>query len=185
MTTCVLGLGYVGTVVAVTLARRGHDVIGVDIDADKVQLLREGRASFAEPGLDDAIAEVRPHLDATTDTAAALAQSDVVVICVGTPTGADGRPDLRALDRVTHELGAAIEAGKTSPQTLVLRSTVPPGTCRSRVLPAIEQASGRAHGDGWRLLFSPEFLREGSALADASAPPLTVVGAMDPAHATP
>ncbi|MCH9688878.1 MAG: nucleotide sugar dehydrogenase [Deltaproteobacteria bacterium] len=183
MTICVLGLGYVGTVVATTLARRGHPVVGVDIDADKVHLLERGRASCAEPGLDDAIVRAGAALTASTDVQAALTEAHEILVCVGTPTGANGRPDLRSIDRVAEQIGTALRDAGPPMRTVVLRSTVPPGTTRTRVLPAIEATSGRRHGDGWTLLVSPEFLREGSALADMQAPPQTVIGARDPSDA--
>lgn len=185
MNVAVLGLGYVGTVAGSCLAGRGHHVVGVDVDAGKVELLNSGRPSFVEPGLPELMARTRAsgQLKATTDARSAISDSDVVIVTVGTPTGARGKPDLRAVEGVADQIGAAISARSGAPLTVVLRSTVLPGTTRESFIPRLERASGKRHGVDFYCVFSPEFLREGCAVADFDQPPQTLVGVLEEAHA--
>lgn len=186
MQVAILGLGYVGTVAGACLAGRGHSVVGVDVDAGKVELLNLGKPSFVEPGLPELMARTRDsgQLRATTDAAAALSACDVAIVTVGTPTGARGKPDLRAVEGVADQLGAAIKARPADrPLNVVLRSTVLPGTTRDLFIPRIESASGFSNGTRFSCVFSPEFLREGSAVSDFDHPPQTLVGALQDEHA--
>jgi GDP-mannose 6-dehydrogenase len=171
----VFGLGYVGTVSAACLARAGHDVTGVETQPEKVALINAGRSPVVEPGLEAALAEaVRAgRLRASSSCADAIARSDLALICVGTPSGAGGRLDVGALARVGGEIGRAL-AGRREPYTVVLRSTVLPGTTHQVLLPAL-RAAGRLRAP-LDLAVNPEFLREGSALRDFAAPPMTLVG---------
>jgi GDP-mannose 6-dehydrogenase len=184
MKVAILGLGYVGTVAGACLSARGHEVTGVDVDPGKVDLMRLGKPSFVEPGLEQLLAEgvATKRLTASIDTQAVLAETDVVIVTVGTPTGTRGKPDLRAIEAVASQIGEAI-AKRTQPLAVVLRSTVLPGTTRDLFIPLLEKASGQTHGQTFTCVFSPEFLREGCAVEDFDKPPQTLVGTVSPEHA--
>jgi GDP-mannose 6-dehydrogenase len=177
MNVSVFGLGYVGCVSAAALAADGHRVIGVDVNPDKVRSVAEGRSPIVEPGLDELIAQVSAagRLRATTNTAEAVAESDVSLLCVGTPSRKNGSLDLAYLERVSNEVGDRLR-GKGGYHVVVVRSTVLPGTTHDVVIPALERASGKRYGEGFGVAVNPEFLREGSALRDFRQPPLTLVG---------
>jgi GDP-mannose 6-dehydrogenase len=177
MKVSIFGLGYVGAVTAACLARDGHDAVGVDVAPDKVERVARGESPIVEPGLAGLLAEgVRQgRITATTDAVAAIAQTDASIISVGTPPDADGAPDLTYVERVCSQIGAAV-AAKGVEHTVVLRSTVPPGTTE-RCLGLLVEAAGDAalvHA-----AFNPEFLREGSAIKDYDHPPYTIVGTDD------
>lgn len=186
MRISVFGIGYVGAVSSGCLAQLGHHVIGVDTSADKMALLRAGRSPIVEAEIDRIIADTVAAGTLTTcaDAAEAVASSDVSFISVGTPSNASGEVSLRAVDQVAAEIGRALR-GKTSPHSVVMRSTVPPGTGENRVIPILEQESGRKHGDGVRYYSNPEFLREGSSVRDFRAPPFTLIGAPEGDDAAP
>lgn len=176
MRISVFGLGYVGTVTSACLARDGHDVIGVDIDADKVAALAEGRSSIIEPGLGQLIEDgaASGRLRAGGDAMRAVRETEVSMVSVGTPRAGDGSPELGQVHRVCREIGAAV-ADKGAPHTVLLRSTVPPGSFEGCVeILKAEGGGGLVHA-----AFVPEFLREGSAIADHYDQPLTVVGSRD------
>ncbi len=177
MRVSVFGLGYVGSVSAASFAGDGHHVIGVDVNADKVAAINGGKSPIVEPGLDDllsrAVADGR--LRATTDTAAAVRDSDASLVCVGTPSRKNGSLDLTYLERVCEEIGAALNT-KPDYHVVVVRSTVLPGTTHGVVIPALERTSGKRYGEGFGVSVNPEFLREGTALKDFRKPPLTLVG---------
>jgi GDP-mannose 6-dehydrogenase len=177
MKVSVFGLGYVGSVSAASLADDGCEVIGVDISKDKVDAVAAGRSPVVEPGRDAVLGRsVGAHrLSATTDTARAVHDSDVSLICVGTPSRRNGSLDMTYLQRVAEEIGAAL-SGKPSYHVVVVRSTVLPGTTHDVVIPALERRSGKTYGEGFGVSVNPEFLREGSALKDFRTPPLTLVG---------
>ena len=177
------GLGYVGSVTASCLARQGHHVVGVDIDQGKVDSFNRGVATVVEPDLDLIVEEaVRSGtLRATTRVDEALVGSDVSLICVGTPSAANGGTDLSHLRRVVEDVGRAL-AGSSRPHVVVVRSTVPPGTVDEIVRPLLEQTSGRTVGTDLHVAMCPEFLREGSGVADFGHPPMLVIGA-EPAPA--
>jgi GDP-mannose 6-dehydrogenase len=177
MRISVFGIGYVGAVSCGCLARLGHEVIGVDIAAEKVARLAKGHSPIVEAEIDDLLATALAagRLSATTDTMQAVAESDVSFISVGTPSNPDGSADLRAVEQVLRQIGAAIRA-KGSAHTVVMRSTVPPGTAEARAIPLLEEAAGRRLGDGLAYYANPEFLREGSSVRDFFAPPLTLIG---------
>lgn len=185
MKVAILGLGYVGTVAGACLAARGHHVVGVDLDPGKVELMQRGRPSFFEPGLEKLLADgvAQKRLTASTDTQKVLADVDVVIVTVGTPTGSRGRPDLRAVEGVAVEIGHALRS-RSTPLAVVLRSTVLPGTTRDVFIPRVQAASGKNHGSGFTVVFSPEFLREGCAVEDFDSPPQTLVGALSDDDAT-
>ena len=186
MRISIFGIGYVGAVSSGCLARLGHDIVGVDVAAEKVAMINAGRSPIVEPGLDALIGEAvaAGRLRATQDVAAAVADTDLSFIAVGTPSAADGSVALDAVDRVVAAIGDAI-AGKAGPHGVVMRSTVPPGTAETRVIPLLERHAGRRLGDRLSYCSNPEFLREGTAVRDFAAPPVTLIGAADAAAAAP
>jgi GDP-mannose 6-dehydrogenase len=175
----VFGLGYVGSVSAACLAR-DHEVIGVDPNRVKVDLVNQAKSPIVEKGLDELIAKaVRSgRLKATSSARDAVAETDLSLICVGTPSRANGSLDLQFLERVCREIGDAL-AGRESFHIVVVRSTVLPGTMRKVVIPALEQSSGKKAGSGFGICSNPEFLREGTAVHDYDHPPKTVIGKAD------
>jgi GDP-mannose 6-dehydrogenase len=173
----IFGLGYVGTVTMACLARDGHQVIGVDVNPDKVAALAMGKSPIAEPGVSDLLAEAADHgrMSATSDVREAVAATDISLISVGTPSRASGEPDLSFVQRVCQEIAQAV-AAKGTPHTVVIRSTVPPGTtacCEA----ALQDQCGSVPV---HVAFNPEFLREGSAILDYDSPPYTIIGSNDP-----
>jgi GDP-mannose 6-dehydrogenase len=186
MKVSVFGLGYVGSVSSAAFAADGHDVVGIDVNADKVAAINEGRSPIVEPGLGDLLQQgVRTgKLRATTSTADAINSSDLSLVCVGTPSRRNGSLDLTYLVRVCEEIGTVLR-DKPSYHVVVIRSTVLPGTTHGHVIPALERTSGKKYGEGFGVSVNPEFLREGTALKDFREPPLTLVGHNHPADATP
>ena len=178
MRISVFGIGYVGAVSCACLAQFGHTVVGVDIAADKVAMLGRGQSPIVEEEIDRLIAEsaANGQLRATTSVEEAIAATEVSFISVGTPSGPDGSVSMRAVDEVVGQIGRALR-DKPGRHTVVMRSTVPPGTAEDRVIPALEAATGKNHGEGFRYLSNPEFLREGSSVRDFHAPPYTLIGA--------
>ncbi len=182
MKIAVFGLGYVGIVSAACLARDGHEVIGVDPQPAKVDLVREGRSPIVEKHVDGLLAEAvsEGRIRATTSPAEAVAASDIAFVCVGTPSRKNGSLDTSAVERVCEQIGAAV-AKRDRPYTIVIRSTILPGTMRNVVIPALMRTAGGS--DKLRIANNPEFLRESTAVYDYDNPPKTVVGSDDPAVA--
>ena len=185
MKVAVFGLGYVGTVTAACLASNGHDVWGVDSEQAKVDAIGRGESTVVEPGLDDLVADaVRGgSLHATSDPAEAVDGADLSILCVGTPSAPSGSTDLSYLRRAVKEIGEAHAMGSSDRaafHSVVVRSTVPPGTVEDVVAPILESELGRPLGDGYGVASCPEFLREGSGLADFYDPPFVVVGTSEP-----
>jgi GDP-mannose 6-dehydrogenase len=180
MNISVIGLGYVGAVSAACLAKRGHEVTGVDVNPNKVALVNDGQAPVLEPGLPQAIAEATRsgRLRATGDAAAAVRTTDLSLICVGTPSGAQGSLSLEAIERVCAEIGPAL-GRRGRRHTVVVRSTVLPGTGEQTVIPALEASSGLKAGTDFGFAVNPEYLREGSGVADFDDPEKTVIGELD------
>jgi GDP-mannose 6-dehydrogenase len=181
----VFGLGYVGCVSAASFAGDGHDVVGVDVNADKVAAINAGCSPIVEPGLEELLGRSASEgrLRATTDTADAIRSTDVSLLCVGTPSRKNGSLDLQYLQRVSEQIGRALR-DKPGYHVVVVRSTVLPGTTHEVVIPALERESGKTYGDGFGVSVNPEFLREGTALKDFRKPPLTLVGHNHAADAT-
>ncbi|CAN5863803.1 GDP-mannose 6-dehydrogenase [soil metagenome] len=177
MNVSVFGLGYVGSVSAASFAADGHTVIGVDVNPDKVASLNEGRSPIVEKGLDELIRDNTANgtLRATTSTSDAVENSELSLICVGTPSRRNGSLDLSYLERVCEQIGEALR-GKEAYHVVVVRSTVLPGTTHDVVIPALERTSGKTYGSGFGVAVNPEFLREGTALHDFRNPPITLVG---------
>ena len=186
MKISIFGLGYVGAVSLACLARDGHQVIGVDIDPDKLTLIREGRTPVVEEGMVDLMASAAAsgRVSVTNDVGAAIQSSDLSFICVGTPSAANGSQDQGALIRVTRAIGAALRA-KSSPHLVAYRSTVVPGTVEETLCPILESESGKRAGEGFDVVFQPEFLREGSSIRDYDNPSFTIVGSRTPQAAEP
>ena len=180
MKVSVFGLGYVGAVSCACLPGLGHEVIGVDTNPTKVKMINDGQSPVVEEGINELIeSAVRGgKLHATDDLEAAVRGSEVSLISVATPSNANYTPNLSAVDGVIRSIGAAIR-DKAGHHTIVLRSTVPPGTTEDRILPILEASAGRKVGDRLSLVFNPEFLREGSSVKDFHQPPQTVIGSLD------
>jgi GDP-mannose 6-dehydrogenase len=186
MKVSVFGLGYVGSVSAAAFAADGHEVVGVDVNPEKVAAVNEGRSPIVEPGLDELLKAgvASQRLRATTSTAEAVNATDLSLICVGTPSRKNGSLDLTYLTRVCEQIGEVIR-GKPSYHVVVVRSTVLPGTTHGTVIPALEATSGKKYGEGFGVSVNPEFLREGTAIKDFHHPPLTLVGHNHAADAAP
>lgn len=180
MNISVFGLGYVGAVSAGCLTRLGHTVIGVDPEAHKLELMRSGKAPIVEEGVDDLTAEAiqSGRLSVTYNCAEAIAKTELSLICVGTPSAPDGSLGTIYVRRVCEEIGSAIKAKGTF-HTVVIRSTVVPGTTLGLLKPILEEHSGGKAGRDFGLAMNPEFLREGTSIADFFAPPYTIIGADD------
>ncbi len=177
MKICILGLGYVGAVSLACLARDGHDVRGVDIDAQKVELINAGKTPVVEEGMVELMQRVvaSGRARATTQVEAALLESEVAFICVGTPSAPNGSQDQRAVLAIAKQIGRALRE-KSDHIVLVFRSTLTPGTVEDTLLPLIEAESGKREGEGFSIAFQPEFLREGSSIKDYDNPPFTIIG---------
>lgn len=180
MKTSVFGLGYVGSVSAGCLASLGHEVIGVDVNAMKVNMINAGQTPVIEAGLGELIAKSveDKRLCATAQSAEAVASSEVSLVCVGTPSNTNGNLNLTFVERVCQEIGQAL-AHVEGFHVVIVRSTILPGTIEGRVIPILEGASGRKAGHDFGVVFNPEFLREGTAVYDFHHPPYTVIGRHD------
>jgi GDP-mannose 6-dehydrogenase len=177
MKISVLGLGYVGAVSAGCLARDGHEVIGVDPERTKVELINAGRTPIIEKEIGPIIAEqvAAGRLRATTELSDAVRQTDLSLVCVGTPSQPNGGIDLKYVRRVCEQIGRTLATHEGAP-VVVMRSTMLPGTMREVVIPALETFSGKRAGEEFGVCINPEFLREGTAVHDYYHPPKTVIG---------
>ena len=177
MRVSIFGLGYVGAVTGACLSELGHEVVGVDNQAGKLDLINAGESPVVEAGVAERIKAglQAGRLRATGDAAEAVAATDLSLIAVGTPSASTGAPLLEALDRVIADIGKAI-SHKDGSHTVVVRSTVLPGTTEAHLVPALIEHSGRSLGQGLEVCYNPEFLREGSAVKDFHDPPFTVAG---------
>jgi GDP-mannose 6-dehydrogenase len=180
MKVVVWGLGYVGTVSAACLAQLGHEVIGVEPSRAKVEAINAGRSAIKEPDLDRMVAEAvtSGKLRATQDGASVVASADISLICVGTPSAADGGPNLTYLRNVAMEIGGGLRQA-SGYHVVVVRSTVFPGTTRNTLREILEEHSGLRAGEGFGLAINPEFMREVSAINDFFKPPYSVIGEFD------
>jgi len=179
MKISIMGLGYVGAVSAGCLAKEGHEIIGVDPQQAKVDLINGGRTPIIEKDIGEIIAGAvaEGRLRATSDVREAVRHTDLSLICVGTPSLGNGHIDLKFVRRVCEEIGEAL---KDHPgHTVVVRSTMLPGTMRQVVIPTLESASGLKAGEDFGVCLNPEFLREGTAVHDYFHPPKTVIGELD------
>lgn len=180
MRISIFGLGYVGAVSLACLARDGHQVVGVDVDPHKLDLIRSGRSPIVEEGIQELMEKVvdSGQVRVTDSAQDAVRDTELSFVCVGTPSNPNGSQDMAALRRVMTEIGRAL-AGKRERHTVVLRSTAQPGTLEEVVRPLLEEHSGRQSDRDFALCFQPEFLREGTSIKDYDNPPLTIVGARD------
>ncbi|MDH5722397.1 MAG: UDP-glucose/GDP-mannose dehydrogenase family protein [Alphaproteobacteria bacterium] len=180
MRISVFGLGYVGAVASACLAESGFDVIAIDMDPIKVKCLAEGRSPIIEPDLPEMIKRNADNgrLKATLDVREAVMNSDISLICVGTPSNEDGSLKLDYVEAVCAQIGEVIK-DKEEFHSVVLRSTVVPGTARDIAIPALEKSSGKKAGEGFGFGNNPEFLRESTAIYDYFNPPKIVIGAKD------
>jgi GDP-mannose 6-dehydrogenase len=180
MRVTVFGLGYVGTVSSACLASLGHEVLGVDVHQAKVDQINAGSSPIVEAQLDELIKEAvaQRRLRATTDGAEAIAWADASLICVGTPSRSNGSLDTGYVEQVIREIGEALK-NKSERHTVIVRSTLLPGTTLDVLMPILEEASGKKVGPEIGLAYNPEFLRESTAVKDFWEPPFTVVGGID------
>ncbi len=177
MKISVFGLGYVGSVSAACLAALGHHVIGIDVNPTKVEMINAGQSPAIEKDIDVLIQEnvKSGRLKAIANAIEAVNETELSLVCVGTPSAGNGSLDLTYVERVCHEIGQALTK-KTGYHTIVLRSTMLPGSTESRMIPILEQTSGRCAGKDFGVAFNPEFLREGTSIQDFYNPPFTVIG---------
>jgi GDP-mannose 6-dehydrogenase len=181
----VFGLGYVGTVTAACLAHKGHNVIGVDLSLAKVEAMQAGQSPVVEPRVGTLISEshASARLRATSDSEYAVLNSEISFLCVGTPSLRNGKLDLGHIEPVCRKIGEVLKKKKGF-HLVVLRSTVLPGTAETIVIPALEKSSGKKLGQDFGVCVNPEFMREGTAVADFLEPAMTVIGAGDSKHST-
>ncbi len=180
MQISILGLGYVGAVCTACLADQGHKVIGVDVSQVKVDLINSGKSPIVEPGLEDLIKRgiEQGLIKGSTDIHDAVLQTELSMICVGTPSKKNGDLELDYVENVCRELGRALRE-KDAYHTVVVRSTVLPGTVKETVIPILEDCSGKVAGKDFGIAMNPEFLRESTAINDYYKPPMTVIGQLD------
>jgi len=176
----IFGLGYVGTVSAGCLAKEGHQVIGVDPVGTKVDLINTGKSPIIEKDIDEIIAEAvrKGRLRATEDSVQAIRDTELSFVCVGTPSQINGNLDLTHVRHVCEQIGQALKC-KLARHTVVIRSTILPGTMRRVVIPVLEETSGKKAGIDFGICNNPEFLREGTAVMDFDSPCKTVIGELD------
>ena len=182
MKISIFGLGYVGTVSAGCLANEGHEVLGVDPVSTKVALINSGRSPVVEAEIAEIIAAAvkEGRLRATEDAAEAIKQTELSFVCVGTPSQPNGNLDVRYIRRICEQIGEALSS-KSARHTVVIRSTILPGTMHKVVIPTLEEFSKKKSGIDFGVCSNPEFLREGSAVKDFRSPPKTVIGELDKA----
>ncbi len=180
MKISVIGLGYVGCVTAACFAEMGHQVIGVDVNPSKVRLINRGVSPIVEDRITDLMREQvkSGSLYATQDIEKAVKQTDIIFISVGTPSSPDGSLDFSFVERACLEIGMALKKTKAY-KSIVLRSTVLPGTTENIAIPRLEDYSGKKAGKDFGFALNPEFLREGTAVYDFYHPPKTVIGELD------
>ncbi|MBH3428096.1 nucleotide sugar dehydrogenase [Pseudomonas alkylphenolica] len=180
MNISIFGLGYVGAVCAGCLSARGHQVLGVDISQAKIDMINQGKSPIVEPGLEQLLLDGVNHgrLRGTTDVQAAVLATEMSLLCVGTPSKKNGDLDLVYMEAVCQQIGEALR-DKASRHTIVVRSTVLPGTAKNVVIPLLEQASGKRAGIDFGVAVNPEFLRESTAIQDYDFPAMTVIGELD------
>lgn len=180
MKLSIFGLGYVGSVSAACFARDGHEVIGVDVNPTKVEIINSGRSPIVEPQLEELISAgvAAGRLRATTNAAEAIANSDVSLLCVGTPGNVNGSLDLTYIKNSCKEIGVAL-ASVDRYHVVVVRSTMLPGSIERHVIPTLEVYSGKRAGKDFGVAINPEFLREGTSVYDFDNPPFTLIGADD------
>lgn len=186
MKVSVFGLGYVGTVTIGCLAADGHSLIAVDVNADKVAALNAGRCPIVEEGVETLLADAMRdgRIRATMDALDAVSNSEVSLVCVGTPSRPNGSLDLSAVERVAASIGTAL-AATSAPHLVIVRSTMLPGSVRGIVMPLLEKYSRKDIGESFSVAYNPEFLREGTSVSDFYNPPYTLVGCLSSESVAP
>ena len=180
MNIAIFGLGYVGCVSMACFAKENHHVIGIDTNSRKVDLIKQGKSPIIEPGLEELIGEfiVKGNIIPTQDASYAINQSDILFICVGTPSKTNGSLELKYIERVCREIGQFLKS-KDRFTIVVVRSTILPGIAQTNLIPILEEESGKVVGKDFGFCLNPEFLREGSAINDFYYPPFTIIGTND------
>ncbi len=185
MRISVLGMGYVGCVTAACLSKAGHTVLGVDVHKEKIDIINNGKSPIVEKGLEELISQgvQQGRLRGILDAEEGIRESEISIICVGTPSQGNGSLDLTAVAQISHQIGTALK-DKQGRHCVVLRSTVLPRTTRDLVIPTLNKASGKTAGQDFEVCFNPEFLREGTSIWDFYNPPFTVIGQFDESQPT-
>ncbi|MGF1911719.1 UDP-glucose/GDP-mannose dehydrogenase family protein [Vibrio kasasachensis] len=180
MKISIFGMGYVGAVCSACMAKRGNDIIGVDVSQEKVAMIGSGKSPIVEEGLNELLSEgvKRNLITATSNYREAVINSDISMVCVPTPSLKNGNLNTDYIKEVCKEIGSVIK-DKDSRHTVIIRSTVLPGTVADVVIPTLEKYSGKVAGEDFGVGVNPEFLRESTAIYDYDNPPMTVVGALD------
>lgn len=180
MRISIFGLGYVGFVTGLCLAKSGHRIVGVDVNPLKVELINNGVSPIIEDEVDEYMGTVHANgqLRAILDAERAIYETELSIICVGTPSLDNGNIDLKYLERVCKQIGKALKSKKTH-HIVVIRSTIIPDTTECVLIPILEKHSGKKAGGAFGVSYNPEFLREGSSIADFFNPPKIVVGGTD------
>jgi GDP-mannose 6-dehydrogenase len=180
MDVSIFGLGYVGCVTAACLASKGHRVIAVDINSYKVEAINNGCSPIIEHGLEELISTGRKsgNLQATHDVYETVAHGEVLLICVGTPSDANGNLNFKFIDRVCIDIAKSLRE-VSGFKVIAVRSTLLPGTIEQRVIPLLTNESEKQVGEDFGVVSNPEFLREGSAIDDFNKPPFTIIGTVD------
>ncbi|NOW47703.1 GDP-mannose 6-dehydrogenase [Novosphingobium sp. SG751A] len=181
MKIAIFGLGYVGFTAACCIASEGHHVIGVDVSDAKIAAILAGRSPITEPKVDEMLAQGLADglITATTNVVEALRDTDLALVCVGTPSGPDGSHDMRYIADVSRQIAAAVDTARETPLTVVFRSTIRPGTMDDLVHPIFAARHGADTDRLIELVYNPEFLREATAVYDYFAPPKIVIGTAD------
>lgn len=186
MKVAIFGLGYVGCTAAACITHQGHSVVGIDVSTAKVDLIAAGQSPIREPEVDDMLAAAHAdgRLTASTTIGDTLDDTDIAIVCVGTPSGADGSHNMGYIVAVTRSIAAAIRPDRTRPLTVAYRSTMRPGTTAQMIEPIFRAALGERTAALVELVYNPEFLREATAVRDYFQPPKIVLGTLDGAPST-
>jgi len=181
MRIAIFGLGYVGFTAMCCITSEGHEVLGFDIDEEKVRAINSGTPPIVEPKVDQLLAQAHSNglVSAYTDCDSHLDECDIAIVCVGTPSGSDGSLDMSQIINVSRQIATSMKKRRSNPLTVVYRSTFPPGTTEDLVAPIFQTVLGRESGRLVELAYNPEFLRETSAVDDYFAPPRIVIGTRD------
>ncbi|KQR88082.1 nucleotide sugar dehydrogenase [Sphingomonas sp. Leaf343] len=181
MKIAIFGLGYVGCTAAACIGSQGHRVVGVDVSAAKVDAIGHGRSPIAEPQVGDMLKAIHAdgRLSATMTIGSELDDTDIAIVCVGTPSGPDGSHNMSYIAQVTRQIAAAVKPDRASPLTVAYRSTMRPGSIEHIILPIFRSFLGDAADRAVELVYNPEFLREATAVDDYFHPPKIVLGTRD------
>lgn len=181
MKVVIFGLGYVGCTAAACIASTGHHVVGIDVSAKKVDMIRAGQSPIREPGIDELLAKAHADglLDAAVEVGDHLDDADIAIVCVGTPSGPDGAHNMSYIAQVSRAIAAAVKPDRAKRLTVAYRSTMRPGTTDQMIEPIFRAHLGDATPALIELVYNPEFLREATAIEDYFHPPKIVLGTLD------